>query len=76
MTKDRENDASEPLSDCGQPLPFEKVWKIDKLTRLDKKTIGGIAAMNVPTNSYELTDKNLPKKIMVKYFLLSWMLRY
>jgi len=35
MAKDRDNDASEPLSDYGQPLTFEKVWKMFQET--DKK---------------------------------------
>ena len=35
MAKDRENNADEPLSDYGQPLTFEKVWKMFQET--DKK---------------------------------------
>mgnify|MGYP006276196273 FL=1 len=35
MAKDQDNNAGEPLSDYGQPLTFEKVWKMFQET--DKK---------------------------------------
>ena len=63
MAKDRDNDASEPLSDYGQPLTFEKVWKMfqetDKKMQETDRKIDKLARLygGVSENSRDVDDE-------------------
>ncbi len=57
MAKDQDNNAGEPLSDYGQPLTFEKVWKMFQET--DKKFQETDKKFQKTDKKFQETDKKM-----------------
>jgi hypothetical protein len=59
MAKDQDNNAGEPLSDYGQPLTFEKVWKMFQET--DKQFKETAKSMQETDKRMQETDRKIDK---------------